>query len=220
MAYDLAIEQMIRNQLEARGIADRRVLDAMRAVPRHRFVTERPPAEAYADRALPTAQGQTISQPYIVARMTELLDVHPGHRVLEVGTGSGYQAAVLAALGARVTTVERHASLADSARRRLHDITPDAEVTVVVGDGTLGWPDDAPYDRILVTAGGPDLPPAYPDQLADDTPGGGRIVVPLGTRQEQALVVYHRRGKGAELIREDHDPCRFVPLLGEAGWAE
>ena len=217
MGYDLAINQMIRQQLEARGIADRRVLEAMRRVERHRFVSERPPAEAYADRALPIPSGQTISQPYIVARMTELLDVEPNLRVLEVGTGSGYQAAVLLEMGASLVTIERHEDLAETARSRLEKLYPDADVTVVVGDGTLGHAAGGPYDRILVTAGAPpELPPAYAEQLKA-TPGG-RIVLPLGRRDAQALTVFIR-GSDGELSREEYEPCRFVPLVGEHGWA-
>ena len=145
--------------------------------------------------------------------MTELLDVAPGARVLEVGTGSGYQAAVLLAMGASLVTIERHEGLADAARERLEALYPDADVTVVVGDGTLGHAAGAPYDRIIVTAGAPpDLPTAYREQLS--AAPGSRVVLPLGRRDAQALTLFTRLGDG-ELRREEHEPCRFVPLVGE-----
>lgn len=213
---------MVEHDLRRRGVRDPRVLEAMRRVPRHRFVPGMPVERAYADRALPTAEGQTISQPYIVARMTELLHVDPGVRVLEIGTGSGYQAAVLATLGARVVSVERSPALAERARQVLADVLGeieavedgDAAVRVVVGDGTLGWPEGAPYDRIMVTAAAPSVPEAYREQLADP----GLIVIPLGDREQQYLTVIQRRE--GQFVQTRDTGCRFVPLVGEAGWGE
>jgi len=203
---------MVKSQLAARGVDDHRVLAAMARVPRHRFVPGRPLTEAYADRALPIAEGQTISQPYIVAHMTQLLRVEPGMRVLEIGTGSGYQAAVLLEMGAKVDTIERHAPLAEAARKLLADLYPEGKWRVTVGDGSAGLPQHAPFDRIIVTAGAPDVPAALRDQLAD----GGRLVIPTGPRDAQLLMLCERRG---DAWRESHDcGCRFVPLLGEHGW--
>jgi len=211
--HEFAAQQMVERQLRGRDITDPRVLEAMLAVPRHAFVPGSSVAAAYSDQALPTDLGQTISQPYVVARMTQLLAVAAGHRVLEIGTGSGYQAAVLAHLGASVVTVERHASLAESARDALRAVAPDADIEVVVGDGTLGYADAAPYDRILTTAAAPDVPASFRDQLAE----GGRIVMPVGTRQAQTLRVIDRRD--GRFIETDDLPVRFVPLIGEQGWA-
>lgn len=205
---------MVERQLRRQGIRDERVLDAMTRAPRHLFVPGVEESEAYADRALPTAEGQTISQPYMVARMTEVLDVQPGMRVLEVGTGSGYQTAVLLELGAAVVSVERFASLAQAARQRLHGLYPDAALAIHVGDGTRGWPAAVPYDRILVTAGAPDLPPPLWEQLRD----GGRVVIPTGDRQQQTLMVIVKENGQRRDYRDVG--CRFVPLVGEAGWQE
>lgn len=203
---------MVRTQLRPRGIGDPAVLRAMRAVPRHAFVPEVSPGLAYADQALRIDQGQTISQPFVVAHMTQLLRVEPGHRVLEVGTGSGYQTAVLAQLGAVVVSVERHAPLTDTARRKLEALCPDAPLTLVVGDGSLGCTEHGPYDRILVTAAAPALPRALDKQLKP----GGRMVIPLGDRRQQVLAVFERDGD--ELIRQDDLACRFVPMIGEDAW--
>lgn len=204
--------RMIRQQIAGRGIDDARLLDALGSVPRHRFVPHLPWEEAYTDKALPTHCGQTISQPYMVARMTELLAVQPGHRVLEVGTGSGYQAAVLLALGARLTTIERCEALAKPAEALLRELYPEAELRVVVGDGSVGFAEAAPYDRILFTCGAPDLPEACREQLADP----GRIVIPTGERGDQVLMVYDLADG---VWKNTHDiGCRFVPLLGEQGW--
>jgi len=210
-AEELA-RRMVQAQIAGRGIDDERVLDAMRRVPRHRFVPRQPMEEAYADRALPTASGQTISQPYMVARMTQLLAVEPGQKVLEVGTGSGYQAALLLELGAKLTTIERYEQLAAPAETLLRELYPEADLQVVVGDGSLGYADAAPYDRILATCGAPDLPDAYRQQLADP----GRIVIPTGERGDQILMVYEL---AAGQWTSTHDiGCRFVPLVGEQGW--
>ena len=205
---------MVRNQIEARGVRDPRVLEAMRRVPRHRFVPDLPAELAYTDKALPTRDGQTISQPYIVAFMTELLRVRPGLRVLEVGTGSGYQTAVLACMGAQVVSIEQNANLAESATRTIEDLGLDGSVTIVHGDGSLGWAAGAPYDRILVTAAAPRLPRALREQLAD----GGRIVIPIGGRRREHLIVFERNGD--HWSQQRSIPCVFVPLIGEDSWTD
>jgi protein-L-isoaspartate(D-aspartate) O-methyltransferase len=208
-----AIAHMIAHDLRGRGLADERVLTAMASVPRHLFVPAATINEAYADGALPTSSNQTISQPFMVALMTTLLDVPPGNNVLEIGTGSGYQTAVLARLGARVVTVEHLPGLSDFAQRMLGDLGLDGDVNFVVSDGTLGYAPRAPYDRILVTAGAPHIPRALKEQLAP----GGRIVVPVGDLEAQRLVVAWRDEAGR--WREQPDiGCRFVPLLGADGW--
>lgn len=208
------LTRMIEKQLRRRGVRDARVLDAMARVPRHRFVPAEDRARAYGDHALPIAEGQTISQPYVVARMTELLAVQPDMNVLEVGTGSGYQTAILAVLGARVVSIERYPVLAEQARRLLGEVVPGAMVEVIVGDGTLGSPGHAPFDRIVVTAAAPDVPEPHRRQLAD----GGRIVVPIGNRRDQVMMVIDRRGE--RFIETPQFPCRFVPLVGVEGWDE
>lgn len=204
---------MVTEQLERRGVRDRRVLDCMARVPREEFV---PGAAnlAYDDRALPIEAGQTISQPYIVARMTELLEVEPGDRILEIGTGSGYQAAVLACLGARIVTIERHAELADQATERFARLgIPDVEVRVA--DGSIGAPDGAPWDGIIVTAAAPSVPTALREQLAV----GGRLVIPVGPRTQQDLLVVERRTEH-DWAEWSDGPVVFVPLVGEGGWRE
>jgi protein-L-isoaspartate(D-aspartate) O-methyltransferase len=205
---------MVERQLRRRGIADERVLDVMAKLPREAFVPELEAAHAYDDSALPISAGQTISQPYMVARMTELLAVRPGAWILEIGTGSGYQAAVLARLGASVVSIERVAALAEEARGRLAgmDLTPGS-VEVRAGDGSLGDPDGAPWDGIVVTAAAPDVPRPLMEQLAV----GGRLVIPVGSRLQQDLIVVERIGPND--WRETNDgACVFVPLLGAAGW--
>jgi len=202
---------MVETQLVARGLRDARVLDAMRRVPRHRFVPAELEPEAYEDRPLAIGEGQTISQPLIVAMMTVSLKVQNEHRVLEIGTGSGYQAAVLAQLAGHVTTIERHESLAVSARRLLAELDI-RNVTVLVGDGTVGVPDGAPYDRILVTAGAPAVPAALQNQLAD----GGRLLIPIGPPSLQYLTAVDRQGEAFET--KSGSPCIFVPLIGQQGW--
>jgi protein-L-isoaspartate(D-aspartate) O-methyltransferase len=208
----VARARMVADQLRGRGIHDERILAAMEAVPRDSFVQDADRAEAYADRPLPIGAGQTISQPYIVARMTELLGVRPGDRVLDVGTGSGYQAAILAELGCLVTSIDREAGLADDARARLERLGYAARVTVIVGDGSLGDPDGAPWDGIVVAASAPAVPPTLRGQLAD----GGRLVIPVGGRQEQQLLVVQRRGD--DWIQHSDGACMFVPLIGAEGW--
>jgi protein-L-isoaspartate(D-aspartate) O-methyltransferase len=204
---------MLSVQFPARGIVDQRVLAAMAAVPRERFVPAESRNLAYADRAVPIGAGQTISQPLMVALMTQLLDPPPGCRVLEIGTGSGYQAAVLAAMGCDVLGIERLPELAEAARERMQTLTFGNRVEIRIGDGSLGWPADAPWSRIIVAAAAPAVPDALVAQLAD----GGRLVIPVGGRREQALLLVERRG--AELATTNHGPCVFVPLRGAAGWA-
>jgi protein-L-isoaspartate(D-aspartate) O-methyltransferase len=206
---------MVATQLRTRGIRDERVMAALLEVPRDQFVPDWQRGAAYADEALPIPSGQTISQPYIVARMTELLKVEPGERVMEIGTGSGYQAAVLAALGCRVTTIERHAELAAAARERLVRLGFGETVEVRVGDGSLGAPDGAPWPAILVTAAAPSVPVRLREQL---DPEGGRLVVPVGSRERQDLIVVERHGN--EWIEHNDGPVVFVPLVGEAGFPE
>ena len=204
---------MIEAQLRRRGIRDERVLEAMYAVPRHEFV---PPAfvrDAYDDCPLPLADGQAISQPYIVAAMTEAVRVQPGDKALEVGTGSGYQAAILACLGAKVYTLERNPRLAEEARARLARLGYEA-VEVIAGDGSEGYPPAAPYQVIMVTAAAPGVPNALLEQLAD----GGRMVIPVGSLYQQNLQLILKHGK--ETATRYLDACQFVPLIGKRGWPE
>lgn len=205
---------MVAQQLERRGIADRRVLEVMGRLPREAFVPQTPESIAYDDRALPIDEGQTISQPYIVARMTELLDVEPGDRILEIGTGSGYQAAVLALLDARVRSIERHAGLARRARERLDALGIEG-VEIQIGDGSRGDPSGAPWDGILVTAGAPGVDDAFREQLAV----GARLVIPVGPRRQQELIVVERRAP-AEWREWSDGAVMFVPLVGEGGWRD
>ena len=205
---------MVESQLRGRGIRDQRVLEVMSDMPRHEFVPSLPAEDAYADRALPTSDGQTISQPYIVALMSQMLDMQPGMRVLEVGTGSGYQTAILAALGADAVTTECFEGLSDFARTMLAKLGLSERVTFVVGDGSLGHEAMSPYDRILVTAGAPSMPQALREQLAPR----GRIVIPVGDRFEQSLIV--ARQEGEQWIEQRTIACKFVPLVGEQGWRE
>lgn len=204
-------ERMVEEQLVSRGVRDARVLQAMREVPRHLFVPHASRGEAYADRPLPIGEGQTISQPYMVAAMTAALALDPAARVLEVGTGSGYQAAVLAALARQVVTIERRASLAEHAQAALAEAGV-TNVRVVVGDGSQGLPDEAPFDGIIVTAGAPEVPQTLLQQLAD----GGRLVVPVGPSHYQTVTVVARNG--SEFVTSYGEGCVFVPLVGRYGW--
>jgi protein-L-isoaspartate(D-aspartate) O-methyltransferase len=208
---------MVAQQLERRGIRNPRVLQAMASVPREAFVPGVPSSVAYDDRALPIDAGQTISQPYMVARMTELLQVEVGDRILEIGTGSGYQAAVLARLGARVTSIERHADLSEVAGERLAATAIEGTGTVElrVGDGSRGEPEGAPWDGIVVTA----APPSIPHDLREQLAVGARLVIPVGPRDRQELVVIERRGPNDWQEWSD-GAVVFVPLVGEAGWDE
>ncbi|MEM9195849.1 MAG: protein-L-isoaspartate(D-aspartate) O-methyltransferase [Myxococcota bacterium] len=202
-------DRMVTTQIEARGIEDPRVLRAMRTVPRHAFVPEAQQANAYQDRPLPIGYRQTISQPYIVALMTALADVGPGSRVLEVGTGSGYQAAVLAAVGARVYSIEIVKPLARRAKRILAELGYGRRITVRAGDGYAGWPSEAPFDAIVVTAAPPEIPAPLREQLKV----GGRLVIPVGERA-QRLEVVTRTDRGFRT--RNVIPVRFVPMTGKA----
>ena len=204
-------ERMVDEQLTGRGVTDPRVLAAMRRVPRHRFVQEALRARAYGDHALPIGEEQTISQPYIVALMTALLDLQGTEKVLEVGTGSGYQTAVLAELARRVCSIERLPRLAERARALLESLGHD-NVWIRVGNGALGWPDEAPFDRIIVTAGGPTIPPPLVQQLAE----GGRMVLPVGSPENQILTVVDNTG--GEIRQVEHGECKFVKLVGKYAW--
>jgi protein-L-isoaspartate(D-aspartate) O-methyltransferase len=202
---------MVRHQLMARGIRDPAVLDAMRKVLRHEFVPEAAREESYRDCAVPIWHGATISQPLMVAVMLELLEIRGGEKTLEVGTGSGYQACVLAEMGADVVSIERIPELAEVARQNCE--RAGYYVEIVVGDGSLGWPDEAPYDRIVFTASPPEVPPALEEQLAP----GGKMVGPVGSRDFQQLVLVEKDEEG-ELTRHRHGGCLFLPLIGEQGW--
>ena len=209
--YQSKRERMVESQIEDRGIRDKKVLQAMRSVPRHLFLPEGAREFAYADYPVRIGNGQTISQPYIVALMTELLNVKQGQRVLDVGTGSGYQAAILAELTSDVHTIERYPDLAKNAEATLSSLGYD-RVQVHEGDGTLGYPPAAPYDRIIVTAASPSVPEALLSQLADK----GRLVIPVGSQHLQHLEVWER--KRGQLQHDTSIAVVFVPLIGEQGW--
>jgi protein-L-isoaspartate(D-aspartate) O-methyltransferase len=209
-----AVDRMIHHQLVGRGIADQRVLEVMRQVPREEFVPAEQIGSAYDDCALPIGLGQTISQPYVVALMTECLEPRPGLKVLEIGTGSGYQTAVLAKLGMRVFTVERVKPLLDEAFERLLGLGIK-DVQFRFGDGTRGWPEFVPFDRILITAGAPAVPDGLLlEQLAE----GGLAVLPAGPEDGQML--YQIRRQGDKLLRKDVCAVRFVKLIGEGAWGD
>jgi protein-L-isoaspartate(D-aspartate) O-methyltransferase len=208
-----ARERMVHTQLELRDIRNSRVLTAMRKIPRHEFVPEESRKHAYADAPLPIGDCQTISQPYIVALMTQLLELEPTDTVLEIGTGSGYQAAILAELTKKVYSLERLSALAERARGVL-DRLGYANVEVLERDGSLGLPDHAPYDAIVVTAAAPKAPQALKDQLAES----GRLVVPVGGREGQMLERWTREGQRVAV--EEMVPVAFVPLVGDQGWDE
>jgi protein-L-isoaspartate(D-aspartate) O-methyltransferase len=205
-----AREAMVVEQLVRRGIRDPRVLQAMGTVPRHRFVDPALADEAYQDRPLAIGYGQTISQPYMVARATELAAPHPSDRALEVGAGSGYQAAILGQLCAEVFAIEIVPALAERARRVLAELAID-NVTVEAFDGSGGWPEHAPYDVIIVSAGAPRIPPMLVAELAD----GGRLVIPVGGPEEQELAVVRRQGE--HYVTSYDTRCRYVDLLGRFG---
>ena len=202
---------MVEEQLRRRGIRDERVLTAMAKVPRDAFVAAEDAPNAYGDSPLPIGAGQTISQPYIVAAMLEQLELRPQDRVLEVGTGTGYEAVILGELTAEVWTIERQPELAETARSILQRLGY-ANVHVVQGDGSRGLPDQAPFDKILVAAAAPRIPEMLIEQLAD----GGKMIVPVGTRQEQQLQLIRKTSD--QVTVTPRDLCRFVPLVGEQGW--
>ena len=206
--------KMVDSQIRARGVSNLRVLQAMEKIPRHFFVDEGLMEQAYDDNPLPIDEGQTISQPYIVALMTEALELKAGEKVLEIGTGSGYQATVLAELGVRVFSIERLASLAANARKLLYSLNY-FNVAVRVGDGTYGWREEAPFEAILVTAGAPHVPKTLVEQLAL----GGRLIIPVGSRHTQDLIKMTRLSADpADIKKENLGGCRFVDLIGEHGW--
>jgi len=212
--FSVARRRMVEELLVPKGISDQRVLETMLRAPRHLFVEQALQAQAYGDAPLPIGEKQTISQPYMVAFMSEALNLAGREDVLEIGTGSGYQAAVLSCLARRVYTIERHASLARRARQIL-DAVGCGNVHVRLGDGTLGWPEMGPYDAIMVTAGAPVLPERLKEQLKV----GGRLVVPVGDKSQQVLLRVTRTGE--DLFLEDRlVGCRFVPLVGENGWED
>jgi protein-L-isoaspartate(D-aspartate) O-methyltransferase len=207
---------MVDSQIRSRGVTDERVLKAMGKIPRHLFVDEGLIEQAYNDNPLPIGERQTISQPYIVAVMTEALELKGSEKVLELGTGSGYQAAVLAELAERVFSIERIATLASKARKVLESLGY-FNVVIRVGDGTYGWREEAPFDGILVSAGSPDIPVPLVQQLTV----GGRLVIPVGGRYTQTLYRVTRLSENVEDVKtEDLGGCRFVNLIGEHGWKE
>lgn len=204
-------EEMVRTQLIPRGISGRGVLEAFRKVPRHEFISGGFAKEAYADHPLPTGEGQTISQPYMVALMTERLQLSGGQKVLEVGTGSGYQTAILAELSKEVYSIEKYPSLADAALERLNGMGYK-NIHIKAGDGSVGWREFAPYDRILVTAAAPDAPGSLLAQLAEN----GRLVIPIGGVYSQVLTIFEK--KNGKVIATEDCGCVFVPLIGKEGW--
>ncbi len=206
-------EFMVKTQLISRGIKDELVLNAMKKVPRHLFVDDSMQNKAYEDMALPIGEGQTISQPYMVAIMTELLELKGNEKVLEIGTGSGYQAAILAEIAKEVYTVERFAILAKLAEERFHSLGYN-NIHIRFGDGTMGWSEKAPFDRIIITAGTPKIP----DPLIEQIAVGGLVIAPVGDRFSQQLLKV-RKSKD-KLLEQYHTPCVFVPLIGAYGWKE
>lgn len=211
--YKRRREEMVRVQIESRGITDLKVLEAMRKVPRHLFVSEALMDQAYGDFPLPIGDQQTISQPFIVAEMTQALQLKEEDRVLEIGTGSGYQSAIIAEIAFRVYTVERIHSLFVKARK-LFDKLCYHNIVTRYSDGTAGWQDESPFDAIIVTAGAPEIPNVLVSQLAV----GGRMVIPVGDQYSQKLIRLYRDQQG--ICRTDLGGCRFVKLIGEHGWGE
>lgn len=214
MDYQHLRSEMVRTQLRRRGVKDPSVVSAMDAVPREAFVPEDMQELSYRDSPLPIGEGQTISQPFIVARMIEYLELGPEDRVLEIGTGSGYGAAVLSRIARTVVTVERRPSLAEKARGRMRELGLD-NVVVVVGDGSLGWPEGAPYDAVVGTAGAPKVPEPLKKQLAP----GGRIVLPVGTVPGRQVLVRLRKTEDGNFEEDRKEAVRFVPLVGKEAWS-
>jgi len=212
MKYEAELKEMVQTQIAARGVKDMRVLAAMGTIPRHFFVEESMQSKAYQDRPLLIGENQTISQPYMVALMTEALQLRPTDRVLEFGTGSGYQTAILAKLSEWVYSVERFPSLARKAEEILEQLNI-TNVSILVGDGSQGWEEHSPYNGIVASAGSPDFPKSLFNQLAN----GGRLVIPVGDRSSQTLWRVTR--SGVQLDYEDLGGCRFVKLMGEEGWS-
>jgi len=211
--FAAARQVMVREQLAARGVRDERVLAACLAVPRERFAPAALAARAYEDSALPIAAGQTISQPYMVGTMSEALALRGDERVLEVGTGSGYQAAILSRLAARVYTVERHRELSERAQVVCHELGY-TNIAFHVVENIQGWPEEAPFDAILVTAGAPQVPVDLLSQLRPN----GRMVIPVGPEEMQTLLLVQKSPEG--ILRTPLTPCRFVPYIGEGGWPQ
>ena len=211
--YQKPRQQMVERQLKVRGIKDQRVLEAMARVPRHLFVEEALTHRAYGDRPLPIGENQTISQPYIVAQMTEALNLDGSERVLEIGTGSGYQTAILAELSYRVFTVERIRPLYQKAKLLLEQLDY-RNVVFRLSDGTMGWPEQAPFEAIIVTAGAPDVPAPLIEELAP----GGRMVIPVGHNRAAQTLFRVSKDKNGRISRKDLGGCRFVDLVGEHGW--
>jgi len=211
--FDLKRRRMVEEQIIGRGIRNQAVLHSMLSVPRHLFVPDSLWEKAYHDGPLPIGRGQTISQPYVVALMAEALEPSPLDRVLEIGTGSGYGAAVLSLIVAAVYTLERHEALARQAESVFQDLNYN-NIEVIIGDGTKGWPAEAPFDGIVVTAGAPDVPMSLLSQLVT----GGRLIIPVGTQGQQDLLRLRKRADG-KFVRESLGPVRFVPLIGEEGWS-
>lgn len=211
--FTIQRKQMVISQLQARDIVDHRILEAFRKVPRHRFIAEKVQGSAYRDYPLPIACGQTISQPYMVALMTQCLELQGNEKVLEIGTGSGYQTAILAELAKEVYSVERYSELTERATRVLEDLDYH-NVSLINNDGTLGWPVAASYQGIVVTAGAPQIPQALKDQLDE----GGRLVIPVGDSSVQKLLLI-RKYRDSFIEKEICD-CVFVPLIGQDGWFE
>ncbi|MEA3361786.1 MAG: protein-L-isoaspartate(D-aspartate) O-methyltransferase [Thermodesulfobacteriota bacterium] len=212
MDYSVARRRMVEQQIVSRGITDQRVLDVMLTVPRHLFVGAGLQSHSYGDASLPIGEKQTISQPYMVAAMTAALELQGDERILEIGTGSGYQTAVLSRLVKRVYSIERIAVLAGRARKILDQLQM-ININIKVGDGTMGWKDQAPFGGILVAAGSPDVPAKYLEQLEI----GGKLVLPVGDQSQQILMRIVRKDKDI-FEREQLMGCRFVPLIGEQGW--
>lgn len=212
MDFSVARRRMVEQQIIARGVTDQRVLDAMLQVPRHLFIETGLQGHAYSDASLPIGEKQTISQPYMVAAMSAALELKGHERILEIGTGSGYQSAILAQLAKRVYSIERISLLAGRARKVLDQLCL-SNVNIKVGDGTIGWRDQGPFDGILVAAGAPEVPSEYLEQLEV----GGKLVLPVGDREQQILMRITRLENGS-FKREQMMGCRFVPLIGAAGW--
>lgn len=211
MDYDILRKHMVEEQIIARGIKNKKVLEAFYKVPRHRFISDELRDNAYSDYPIPIGEGQTISQPYIVALMTECLDLSGAEKVLEIGTGSGYQTAILSELTKRVYSIERVTNLAKRAEAVLNELGYK-NIWIKIGDGTLGWPEESPFDRVIITAASPHIPPPLVEQLSEK----GKIVIPLGETFSQVLTVAEK--KNNKLQYQQVCGCVFVPLVGKYGW--